>query len=224
MLPLGILTPSITCVTCVRNSPHRLGVRGSMSRAGFHSAVRDKVRPSSAAAPTAAASVIRRRGVNGSRPRHIHLVPHLTDDELHDRYRCARDPVERSHWHFLWLLAGGMTATAVTAVTGYSAYCIGRIARRYNTDGPDDMQDRRHAICTAQPDLPAAQLTELGAILAGPHPEGDRWCGRTVAQWLAKRLGRQVSRQLGWRSLWRLGAPLAGATTASCAGQSPGAS
>jgi transposase len=139
-------------------------------------------------------------------PRHIHLEPHLTDDELHDRYRCARDPVERSHWHFLWLLASGMTATAVAAVTGYSAYWIGRIARRFNTDGPDGMRDRHHAICTAQPDLPAVQLTELGAILAGPHPEGDHWCGRTVAQWLAKRLGRQVSRQLGWRYLRRLGA------------------
>ena len=54
-------------------------------------------------------------------PRHIHLEPHLNDDELHDRYRRAADPVERSHSHFLWLLARGMTATAVAAVTGYSA-------------------------------------------------------------------------------------------------------
>ena len=57
-------------------------------------------------------------------PRHIHLEPHLTDDELQKRYRAAADPVERSHWHFLWLLAGGMTATAVAAVTDYSAYWI----------------------------------------------------------------------------------------------------
>jgi hypothetical protein len=52
-------------------------------------------------------------------PRHIRLAPHLTDDELHARHRRAQDPVERSHWHFLWLLAGGMTAIAVAAVTGY---------------------------------------------------------------------------------------------------------
>jgi hypothetical protein len=50
-------------------------------------------------------------------PRRIHFEPHLTDDELQKRYRAAADPVERSHWHFLWLLAGGMTATAVAAVT-----------------------------------------------------------------------------------------------------------
>jgi hypothetical protein len=67
-------------------------------------------------------------------PRCIHLAPHLADDELRDSYRRAPDPVERSHWHFLWLLA---------AVTGYSAYWIGRIARRYNADGPDGLRDRR---------------------------------------------------------------------------------
>jgi hypothetical protein len=72
-------------------------------------------------------------------PRCIYPEPHLTYAELHRRYRHASDSVERSHWHFLWLLAGGMTATAVAGVTGYSAYWIGQIARRYNTDGPDGM-------------------------------------------------------------------------------------
>ncbi|HEV8193418.1 MAG TPA: IS630 family transposase [Ktedonobacterales bacterium] len=139
-------------------------------------------------------------------PRRIHLEPHLTDDELHSRYRHTCDPVERSHWHFLWLLASGMTASAVAAVTGYSAYWIGQIARRYNTDGPEGMRDRRHAVCAGRPALPASHLTELGTALAAPHPEGDRWCGRTVAHWLAARLGRYVRRQLGWRYLRRLGA------------------
>src|SRR5258708_39610290 len=122
-------------------------------------------------------------------PRRICLEPHLTDDELRDRYRRAADPVERSHWHFLWLLAGGMTATTVAAVTSYSAYWIGQIARRYNTDGPTGVRDRRHARCAGQLDLTAAHLTALRAALAEPHPDGDRWCGRTAAQWLAGQLG-----------------------------------
>ena len=139
-------------------------------------------------------------------PRRIHLAPHLTNDDLHDRYRRTHDPVERSHWHFLWLLAGGMTATAVAAVTGYSAYWIGQIARRYNTDGPDGVRDRRHAMCAGRPEPLASQVAELGAAVAGSPPNGDRWCGRTVAAWLSERLGRRFSRQLGWRSLRRLGA------------------
>src|SRR5260221_7940179 len=130
-------------------------------------------------------------------PRHIHLEPHLNDDELHDRYRRADDPVERSHWHFLWLLARGMTATAVAAVTGYSAYWIGHIARRYNTGGPDSMRDRRHATCAGRPHLPSSQLPELGAAVAGPHPDGDRCSGRTLAQWLADSVGRRHDHQHG---------------------------
>jgi hypothetical protein len=74
-----------------------------------------------------------------------------------------------------------MTATAVAAVTGYSAYWIGQIAKRYNADGPDGMRDRRHVICTGRPDLLASRLAELAMAVADPHPEGDRWCGRIVA-------------------------------------------
>lgn len=141
-------------------------------------------------------------------PRRIHLESHLTDDELHSRYRHTCDPVERSRWHILWLLGGGLTASAVAAVTGYSAYWIGQIARRYNTDGPDGVRDRRHVVCAGRPALPAADLTQLGTAVAAPHPEGDRWCGRTVAAWLSDRLGRHVGRQLGWAYLRRLGARL----------------
>src|SRR5215469_18465331 len=98
-------------------------------------------------------------------PRHIRLEPHLTEDALHDHYRRAHDPVERSHWHFLWLLASGMTATTVAAITGYSADWIGQIAQRYNAAGPDGMRDRRHATCAVRPDLPASQVAELRAAV-----------------------------------------------------------
>jgi transposase len=143
-------------------------------------------------------------------PRRIHLAPYLTDDELQKRYRAAADPVERSHWHFLWLLAGGLTATAVAAVTGYSAYWIGQIARRYNTDGPEGVRDRRHSAQEPRLLLPPAQQGHLREALAGPHPEGDHWCCRTIAAWIADhvpdRTRRLVPRQTGWRYLRRLGA------------------
>jgi len=76
-------------------------------------------------------------------PRCIRPHPYLTEHELHERYRQAHDPVERSHWQFLWLLARGLTATAIARVTGYSAYWIGQIARRYNRVGSDSVRDQR---------------------------------------------------------------------------------
>src|SRR5260221_2978265 len=94
-------------------------------------------------------------------PRRIHLEPHLTDDELHKRYRRTADPVERSHWHFLWLMAGGMTATAPAAITGYSAYWIAPVARRYNPDAPAGVPTPRHAISIGRPALPRSHLPAL---------------------------------------------------------------
>jgi len=75
-------------------------------------------------------------------PKRIRLHPYLTDHELHERYRHAHDPVERSRWQFFWLLARGLTATAVARVTGYSAW-IGQMVWRYNRDRPDGLRDRR---------------------------------------------------------------------------------
>jgi len=55
-------------------------------------------------------------------PKRICLHPILTVQELHVRYRYAHNPVERSRWQFLWLLARGLTATTIARVTGSSAY------------------------------------------------------------------------------------------------------
>src|SRR5215472_5670632 len=141
--------------------------------------------------------------------RRISLEPHLTIEELAGRYQSTKDPVERSRWHFLWLLARGLTATLVASITGYSAYWIGRIARRYNQHGPHGVNDRRHQSRPSTPLLSASQQDELGAALAaGSAPEGERWSGRTVAAWISQRLGRRVGRQLGWTYLRRLGARL----------------
>jgi transposase len=139
-------------------------------------------------------------------PKRIRLHLYLTEPELHERYRQTHDPVERSRWHFLWLLARGLTATAIARVTGYSAYWIGQIARRYNRAGPDSVRDQRRHGRAREPLLTEEHQAALRAALAEPHPAGDHWCGRTVAAWLSLHLGRRVSRQAAWRALRRLGA------------------
>jgi transposase len=97
----------------------------------------------------------------------------------------------------------------VAASTGYSAYWIGQLVRRYNTEGPAGMANRRHTHAHRAPTLlSSAQLEELRVALAGPAPQGERWTSRTVAQWMAGRLGRPVPKQRGWDYLQRLGARL----------------
>jgi transposase len=140
--------------------------------------------------------------------RYIRFEPHLSVDELVGRYRGTKDPVERSRWHFLWLLARGLTAKMIAGMTGYSAYWIGRIARRYNEYGPDGVKDQRHQARPGRPLLTAAQQDELYEALGGPAPQHEQWTGRTVAEWIAHHLERPVCRQLGWAYLRRLGARL----------------
>ncbi len=140
--------------------------------------------------------------------RSIHLEPHLSADELARRYRGTTVPAERSHWHFLWLLARGFTAKAIASLIGYSAYWIGQIARRYNAHGPNGVTDQRRLARPHRQLLSVEHYGELRVALSGLAPQHDHWCGRTVAAWIAQRLGRPIRRQLGWVYLRRLGARL----------------
>lgn len=139
--------------------------------------------------------------------RHIKLAPHLTAAELEARYRGTRDGIERSHWHIIWLLAQGHPAYKVAEMTGYSAYWIGQLARRYNTAGVAALRDQRHETRPHRPPLFSERegLDALRAALAGPAPQGDRWNSRTVAAWMSARLGHPVSAVTAWTYLRKLG-------------------
>src|SRR5215471_1948292 len=126
--------------------------------------------------------------------RRIKLTTKLSVDELERRYRSASEGMERSHWQIIWLLAQGHPAYAVAKMTGYSAYWIGQVARRFNDEGEEGLVNHRkcsrpspHALL-ATPD----DLAELRTALAGPAPQGDVWNSRTVAVWLSARAGRPV--------------------------------
>jgi len=57
-------------------------------------------------------------------PKRIIIAPHLSVEELEHRYRQAKDPVERSHYQIIWLLAQGKLSQEVASVTGYSRIWI----------------------------------------------------------------------------------------------------
>jgi transposase len=137
--------------------------------------------------------------------RKLVLPPHLPVEELERRYRRARDPVARSHWQIVWLLARGEPTAAVCRATGYSPNWVREVARRYREEGPAGLGDRRRGNPGAAPLLDPAGQGALREALAGPAPDGGLWTGRKVAGWLAARLGRPVGEQRGWEYLRRLG-------------------
>jgi hypothetical protein len=67
-------------------------------------------------------------------PKKIELHPHLSTEELENRYRGAKDPVERSHYQIVWLIAQGKTTSEVMEVTGYGRTWIQRGSRGATTE------------------------------------------------------------------------------------------
>ncbi len=142
-------------------------------------------------------------------PKTIKLEPHLGSEELQNRYRKARDPVEHSHYQILWLISEGKTTTQVMEVTGYSRGWIQQLARRYNADGPQAIGDRRHRNPGARDRalLTADQQEELAQALTKPPPDGGMWNSRKVGEWIEEKTGKKATskKQRGWDYLKRLG-------------------
>ena len=137
-------------------------------------------------------------------PKPLKIAEHLSAAELEQRYRQASDPVARSQWQILWLLAGGQSTAQVVAHTGYSERWIREIAHRYATDGPAGVGDRRHHNPGARRLLSAEQEAELDQALEGPAPDGGQWTSEQVAAWMRIRLDRPVHPARGWEVLRRL--------------------
>src|SRR5215210_7427119 len=141
-------------------------------------------------------------------PKTIKIVPHLGSEELENRYRKARDPVQRSHYQILWLIGQGKTTSEVMEVTGYSRGWIQQLARRYNAQGPEALGDRRHHNPGARDRalLTVDQREGLAEALRKPPEDGGMWNSRKVGEWIERRTGRAVSqkKQRGWDYLKRL--------------------
>jgi transposase len=59
-------------------------------------------------------------------------------------YRQASDPIERTRYQIIWLLATGRVTEDVADVTGYCRNSIYRLVRRYNQLGANGLKDKRH--------------------------------------------------------------------------------
>jgi transposase len=133
------------------------------------------------------------------------LIAHLSTAELGQRYRAARQPIERSHLQIVWLVSQGRSEREVAAVTGYGQRWIAEIVRRYNAGGASGLGDQRARNTGARPLLNQEDEVALRDTLAGPPADGGLWTGPKVAAWMTARLGRKVWPQRGWDYLQKLG-------------------
>ncbi len=135
----------------------------------------------------------------------VTVTSDLPTEELHERYRSAANPVERTHWHILWLMKEGHTPNQVALMLGYTARWIRTIVHRWNQAGEQAMGDQRQSLKGAPLLLSREQLKELDQALDQPPADGGLWSGPKVAAWMAERLGREVDPRRGWDYLRRPG-------------------
>jgi transposase len=133
------------------------------------------------------------------------LVAHLSTAELGQRYRAARQPIERSHLQIVWLLSQGRREREVAAATGYGQRWITEIVRRYNAEGAGGLGDQRVKNVGARPLLSQEDELTLQDALAELPADGSLWTGPKVAAWMTARLGRKIWPQRGWDYLQKLG-------------------
>jgi len=76
-------------------------------------------------------------------PKRLTLSPHLSLEELEQRYRQARNVTERSHYQILWLIAQGKASQEVADVMGYSRNWIYELVHSYNVMGTEALLPRQ---------------------------------------------------------------------------------
>ena len=134
-------------------------------------------------------------------PKSLILKSHLSSEELKQRYRSSSNPVERSHYQIIWLLASGKTVPEASNITDYSTKWIYQLASRYNQFGERGLGDRRQQNQGKKPLLDDIQLAYLWQRLQTPPPDGGLWNSRKVADWMSELLELPVSKQRGWEYL-----------------------
>ena len=137
----------------------------------------------------------------------IPFVRHRTANQIANKYRACRHPVEKVRWHAVWLLARidePRTPAQVADVVGLSGVSVRAVLHRWNADGPSGLTDRRRGN-GADPKLTARRRDALSRALNGRPPDGGLWTGPKVARYVAERWRVTVDPTTGWRWLRGLG-------------------
>ena len=130
----------------------------------------------------------------------------LTVEELEERFRAAKDVVERSHCQAIWLLAKGHSTAEVAGIVALTPRWVNKLARRYEADGADALGDRRRRNAGAKPLLSADDLEALREAegTAGRRRGLDRAEGRALDRGAARAGARACAARLGGAEADRL--------------------
>ena len=108
----------------------------------------------------------------------VKIQTDYTAEALHERYRQAKDAVERTHWHILWRAVEGRKPQVIAEQLGYTARWVRTVIGRWNAQGEAGIRDRRHEIDVSRPLLSPELQEELAAALQTTPADGGLWSGQ----------------------------------------------
>jgi len=137
-------------------------------------------------------------------PSILHVLPHLSPEEVVKRFKRCVSSGERLRWQAVMLKAEGRTAVDIADVCKRREDWVRRTVRAYNEGGPEALLDHRQSNGRAfLVDDSAIEL--LGAAMRGPSPDGGFWSARKVVRWIAEKYGITVSESTALACMGRAG-------------------
>lgn len=134
------------------------------------------------------------------------IEPHLSIAALEERYKTATEPIAKSHFHAVWLLASGYSCEQVAKLLSFSTRWVKALVKRYNEGGPERLGDQRAHNGTEPTILTLEALAALKQRIKTPPDDGGLWTGPKIARWLAKfHAVKSVHDQRGFDALVAIG-------------------
>jgi transposase len=137
----------------------------------------------------------------------LKLYPHLSVEELAQRYRTCRDAGEKTRWQTLWLYAQHPSPSYVAQHTGFSRHWVYQLVRRYNQEGPQSLRDGRYDNQSGRQRaiLSPEEQQALWQALQQRPADGGLWTAAKVAHWVKAHTGKVMAEITAWTYLQRLG-------------------
>jgi molybdate transport repressor ModE-like protein len=142
-------------------------------------------------------------------PRKAYLANYLNSDELKQKYRQSREPVESRRCHLLWKISLGWSIKKAAIAVGISYRYAKEVLKKYNEEGEKALINKKLKLEKGKRGrkalLNSEELKKLKQRLESRPDDGGLWTGPKVANWIAKEKGRKkVSNQRGWDYLKKL--------------------
>lgn len=138
----------------------------------------------------------------------LKLKPHLTTEQLYERYENESNKGIRKRWHMLWLMQQqNLSAKKAGELVGISQPRTSFWVRTYNTFGSESVPGKRFGKTNAAKLSSHEQETLVQAF---KHKVPDEigsglWDGPKVVEFTDHFFGKCITRQTGWRLLRQAG-------------------